>query len=86
MMNFKSREEVEHIRKLYPVGTRIVLKHLNDPYRTVPSGTVGEVTHVDDIGQIHWIGCGLALNVDEDIFYRIDKYGFPIDEEGERIH
>ena len=84
-MNFKSREEVEHIRKLYPKGTQIVLKYMDD-FQAPPSGTVGEVTHVDDIGQIHWTGCGLALNVDEDIFYRIDKYGFLIDEDGERIH
>ena len=83
MMGFKSREEVESIRKLYPKGTRILLKYMNDS-QAPPSGTQGEVTKVDDAGQVHWTG-GLALNVDEDIFYRIDDMGWLIDENGKRI-
>lgn len=81
---FKSREEVERIRELYPKGTRIVLKYMDD-FQAPPSGTVGEVTYVDDIGQIHWTGSGLALNRDVDKFYRIDKMGWLIDEDGNRI-
>lgn len=71
MNGFKTREEVEIIRAKYPVGTKIKLLHMNDPYAP-PRGTVGEVTSVDDIGQIHWTGSGLALNVDEDTFEIID--------------
>ena len=81
---FKSREEVKRIKELYPEGTEILLKHMNDP-QAPPSGTRGTVTHVDDIGQIHWTGSGLAINVDHYIFFRIDKMGFLINERGERI-
>lgn len=83
-MQFKTREQVKRIRETYPVGTEIVLKYMNDP-QAPPSGTRGTVQHVDDIGQIHWTGSGLALNVDEDTFYRIDKMGWLIDENGNRI-
>lgn len=83
-MRFKSREEVNRLRELYPEGTEILLKHMDDP-QAPPSGTRGTVTHVDDIGQIHWTGSGLAINADHDIFYRIDKMGWLIDEQGNRI-
>ena len=83
-MKIKSREEVNRIRELYPMGTEIVLKYMNDS-QAPPSGTRGTVTSVDDMGQIHWTGSGLAINVDEDVFYRIDKMGWLIDENGERI-
>lgn len=81
---FKTRAEVERIRKLYPIGTEIVMKGMNDP-QAPPSGTRGTVTYVDDNGQIHWTGSGLALIVGEDLFYRIDKMGWLIDENGQRI-
>ena len=84
-MMFKSKEEVARLRELYPEGTEIILKHMDDP-QAPPSGTRGTVTSVDDIGQIHWTGSGLAINVDHDIFYRIDKMGFLINEDGERVH
>ena len=37
----------------YPVGTRIELISMNDPFNPVPSGTKGSVAYVDDAGQIH---------------------------------
>ena len=49
------------------------LHHMDDPFAP-PSGTVGEVMFVDDIGQIHvkWEnGSSLALNVKLDSFSRI---------------
>ena len=81
---FKSREEVERIKKLYPKGTQIVLEYMDD-FQAPPRGTVGEVTSVDDAGQIHWTGSGLALVPGEDRFYWIDKMGWRIDENGNRI-
>lgn len=42
----------EH-KKEYPPGTRVYLKHMNDPYHPVPAGTRGTVDHVDDLDNIH---------------------------------
>lgn len=40
------------LRDAYPRGLRVVCDSMEDP-RPVPSGTVGTVLCVDDIGQIH---------------------------------
>lgn len=77
-------QKVERVKELYPVGTRIILERMNDP-QAPPKGTIGEVTNVDDVGNIHWTGSGLALIPDVDVFYRIDKMGWRIDENGKRI-
>lgn len=52
-MMFPSKETVERLRHQFPAGCRIVLDELNDPYRTIPSGTQGTVIAVDDAGTIH---------------------------------
>ena len=65
--------KVDFLRKMYPVGCKVVLHHMDDP-QAPPSGTKGEVMFVDDIGQIHvkWEnGSSLALNVKLDSFSRI---------------
>ena len=46
-----SREVVE-IQSNYPLGTRILLNHMEDQW-AVPPGTRGTVEYVDDAGQIH---------------------------------
>ena len=51
-MNFPSRETVEQLRQEYPVGCRIVLDHMVDPYRKIPVGAQATVTGVDDSGSI----------------------------------
>ena len=51
-MRFPSREIVESVRKGYPVGCRVVLDHMEDPYRDMPRGTQGTVTGVDDTATI----------------------------------
>lgn len=48
----RPREEVEKIKKLFPVGTRVRLIHMDDS-QAVPSGILGTVDHIDDDGQIH---------------------------------
>ena len=48
----RPREEVEKIKKLFPVGTRVRLIHMDDP-QAVPSGTLGTVDYIDDDGQLH---------------------------------
>lgn len=45
-------EEVEKIKKLFPVGTRVRLIQMDDS-QAVPSGTLGTVDHIDDDGQLH---------------------------------
>lgn len=67
---FKSQKEVYKLRKQYPTGTKVKCIQMYDLF-AVPSGTLGVVEFVDDIGQIHckWNnGSSLALNVDEDRF------------------
>ena len=59
-----NRQTLERLRKEYPSGTKVELIRLDDPYRKIPSGTIGTVEFVDDAGQIHtsWEGNGsLAL-------------------------
>ena len=57
--------QLEMLRKNYPVGARVELIHMDDPYNTklVP-GSKGTVQAVDDIGTIHvsW-DCGSSLGV-----------------------
>ena len=60
---------VEMLKKIYKNGDRVVCDFMDDP-SPVPSGTVGTVTCVDSIGQIHvnWDnGSTLALT-------EIDKF------------
>ena len=57
--------QLEMIRKNYPVGARVELIHMEDPYnRKLVPGCRGTVQHVDDIGTIHvaW-DCGSSLGV-----------------------
>ena len=53
-MNFISKEASQRIREEYPVGARVELTKMSDPYRTdlVP-GCKGTVRFVDDMGTIH---------------------------------
>lgn len=66
-------DKIEFLRMLYPVGCKVKLHFMDDPFAP-PSGTIGTVTWVDDIGQIHvkWEnGSSLALNVKLDSFSKI---------------
>lgn len=64
-------EEVEKIKKLFPVGTRVRLIHMDDP-QAVPSGTLGTVDHIDDDGQLHmkWDTTGSTLA----LIYGVDQF------------
>ena len=60
-----SKETLERLRKEYPVGARVELVHMNDPYNTkLFPGARGTVVSVDDIGTVHvqW-DCGSSLGV-----------------------
>lgn len=52
-MQFPNERELKSLRERYPAGTLIQLIHMNDPFAPVPSGTIGEVTMVDDAGNLH---------------------------------
>ena len=59
--------ELESLRQQYPVGARVELIQMNDPFSPPPPGTKGTVRCVDDIGNIHvdWDnGSGLAVDYD----------------------
>ena len=76
MRGFKSRKEVESIKEQYPVGTRIELVQMEDPYAPVESGMQGTVKIVDDAGTLHmkWDnGRTLGIVPGEDQFKVISK-------------
>jgi len=68
------RNFVQSIKDRYPIGTRIELINMNDPFSPIESGTKGTVVYVDDIGQIgmKWDnGRSLSLIPGEDNFKKI---------------
>ena len=71
----RDRKEVEMIKKMYPVGTRIKLNYMEDSF-AVPSGMTGTVEYVDDEGQIgmSWDnGRTLSLVYVVDSFSKIEQ-------------
>ena len=48
-----NREMLAFLRKQYPVGTRIRLDSMQDPYAPVEAGTTGKLDYIDDAGQFH---------------------------------
>ena len=64
-MNRLTPETLKTLREQYPVGCRVRLNHMNDPFRPdLQEGALGTVLRVDDIGTIHvsW-DCGSSLGV-----------------------
>lgn len=57
-------EQLKRIKEMYPVGTRVELLHMDDPYNPPPVGTKGTVQGVDDTGSLlmRWDN-GSGLNV-----------------------
>ena len=51
-MRFANRTELERLRSEYPVGCRIVLDEMDDPYRQMPAGLQGVCRGADDAGNI----------------------------------
>ena len=75
-MSFPSREQVASIRKNYPLGTRVMLNNMDDPYSPVESGTRGTVRYVDDSGQLGVVwdnGRRLSLIPGEDRFRKLTQ-------------
>lgn len=60
-----SEKTLERLRKQYPVGCRVELTRMSDPWRgRLTEGCLGTVVEVDDLGTIHvnW-DCGSSLGV-----------------------
>ena len=71
-----SKSALERLHEAYPIGCRVELIMMSDPYSAHPCvGDKGTVVCVDDIGTIHvqW-DCGSSLGVvyGEDACRRID--------------
>jgi hypothetical protein len=50
--NFPTEQEVERLRKQYPVGTHVELISMEDPYSSLRPGDKGRVSFIDSIGTI----------------------------------
>ena len=63
-MTFPDRKTVERLREQFPVGCRIVLDCMDDPYVSIPPGTQGTCRGVDDVGSVMaaW-DCGSSLSI-----------------------
>lgn len=63
-MKFATKKELEQLRRELPVGCRIVLDEMEDPYRKMPAGLQGVCRGVDDAGNVlvSWDN-GSSLNV-----------------------
>ena len=71
MMKFPNKSYLAQLRKQYQVGTKIQLISMRDEKYPILPGTIGEVTHIDDLGSIHmkWQnGSSLALIPEVDSF------------------
>lgn len=63
-MRVPSKEIVDRIKSAYPIGCRVRLDYMDDPWSKLDSGDLGTVRCVDDMGTIHvaW-DCGSSLGV-----------------------
>ena len=68
-MQFPSKAIVDHLRQIYPAGTRVELLQMEDT-QAPPVGTKGTVYGVDDTGSlmVNWDN-GSGLNV----IYGVDR-------------
>ena len=74
-MKFPSREQIERLRKRYPIGTMVELISMEDA-QSPPSGTLGRIQGVDDAGSIlvSWqSGSSLSLIPEVDSFHIVKE-------------
>lgn len=73
-MFFPPKEEVERLRREYPIGCRVILDKMDD-VQAPPIGTCGTCKGVDDTGSImvRWDnGSGLNVVYGEDRCHRVE--------------
>lgn len=74
MQNFPNKNTIEKLREMYPIGTRVELVSMNDPFTKLMPGEQGTVQFVDDIGTVfvNWdCGSGLGVAYGEDVIRKI---------------
>lgn len=67
--------QLEQLQKTFPIGTRIELIAMDDPYTKLIPGDQGTVTHIDDIGTVFvaWDkGSSLGLVYGEDRYKTVE--------------
>ncbi len=75
-MKFPSKEQVERVRLAYPIGSRVDLVAICDPYTTLKPGSLGTVDFVDDTGTVFCVwddGSTLGAVYGVDVIKRVDK-------------
>ena len=81
---FPSKEAVNAPRKRFPIGARVELVRMSDPYTTLKPGDQGSVQSIDDTGTVFcdWDnGSGLGAVYGEDVIKRIPKVSAKVVEE-----
>lgn len=71
-----NRKEIELLRRQFPPGTKVKCTRMMEDTSTVPPGTTGIVSYVDDSGMIHvnWEnGSRLGLISGEDRFKKVTR-------------
>ncbi len=73
-MRIPDKETLEELRRQYPVGCRIVLDEMDDPYTKIPIGSQGECRGVDDAGNVmvSWdMGSSLSIAYGADRVHKV---------------
>ena len=68
-MQFLNKEQVEQVRRAYPVGATVECVSIADPYTSIPPGTIGKVTDIGGEGTVFvkWrngVSLGAVFGVD----------------------
>ena len=75
-MNEIHPEMLKQLKEYYTPGTKVRLLHMNDPFTTIPTGTIGEVLCIDSLGTLHVIwsnGSTLGVVFNEDSVVKIEE-------------
>ena len=75
-MNGIHPELLKQLKECFKPGTKVRLLHMNDPFTTIPIGTIGVVSGVDDAGTIHTVwsnGSTLGVVFGEDECVKIEE-------------
>ena len=75
-MNGIHPELLKQLKEYYKAGTKVRLVLMNDPFTTIPTGTIGVVSGVEDAGTGHTIwsnGSTLGAIFGEDSVVKIEE-------------